>query len=250
MQHEEGARVTPRLIVLEGPDGVGKTRHVRALTMALIRAGINTEWSHHQPPGCTDADPWTAALHFAAERDRLRRRVLRGATADVIVCDRWWLSTQVLGLVLDSDALGSLAEAERRQLGHPDLTVVLTAPDAVLDERLARRGTPTTDQDRALRRAYESHAWGSGLPVVDTSGSPTAVTARLVELVREATAPITDADRDEFAAWVHAMIADHMPNNPAPPLGPYRTPTLPAPRSPKPRPAPADPNIPPKEVCR
>lgn len=220
--------MTPCLIVLEGPDGTGKTRHVRALTMALIREGIGAEWFHHQPPE-RDAYPWTAALHYAVERNRLWCRIARGATADVIVCDRWWLSTQMLGLVLDNDALGSLAEAECRQLGHPDLTVVLTAPDAVLDERLARRGTPTTDQDREIRRTYESLARVSGLPIFDTSGSPTDVTARLVELVRGAVQAPAPA--------------------PAAPQGhPYRTPTLPAPRSPKPRPAPICANIPPKQV--
>lgn len=173
--------MNPRIIVLEGPDGVGKTRHVRALASAIGGA-----FWHHQPPPAGVTDPWAVALHYAALRADLQRLIRRDAYRgfSALVCDRWWLSTQMLGLVLDDDALGSLAEAECRQLGRPDMTVVLTAPDDVLDERLARRGTPTTDHDRALRRAYESHARVSGLPVVDTSGSPTAVTARLVELVR------------------------------------------------------------------
>lgn len=169
--------MSPTLIVLEGPDGAGKTRHVRALTTALTRAQIHAEWFEHQPSAlnaCGAApDPWTAALHYATERDRLRRRIARGSAADVLVCDRWWLSTQVVGLVLDNDALG-----------RPALTVVLTAPDDVLDARLAARGTPTTDRDREIRRTYESLARVSGLPLIDTSGPPEAVTARLVELVR------------------------------------------------------------------
>lgn len=176
--------MSPRLVVLEGPDGTGKTRHVRALAGALTAAGVRAGWWCHQPPVFPDGDPWTVALHYAAERDRLRRRIARVPQPPVLVCDRWWPSTQMLGLVLDDDALCTLAEAECRQLGRPNLTVVLTAPDAVLDERLARRGTSTTDHDRALRRVYESHARVSGLPVVDTSGPPEAVTACLVELVR------------------------------------------------------------------
>mgnify|MGYP007071630517 CR=1 FL=1 len=104
---------------------------------------------------------------------------------------------------------------------------MLTAPDAVLDARLASRGEPTTVRDRDLRRAYESHARVSGSPLIDTSGPPEAVTARLVELVRGV-----------------------LPTQAAPQGHPYRPqPTEPARRT-RPRPPPADPNIPPKDAPR
>lgn len=45
-----------RIIVLEGPDGTGKTRHVTDLTDALKRADARTVWFHHQPP-VDGADP-------------------------------------------------------------------------------------------------------------------------------------------------------------------------------------------------
>lgn len=176
----------PRLIVLEGPDGVGKTHHARAAAEALCRTGTPAAWYHHPKPSPGLRDPWAIALHYASERAALRLLLDSGwhDNVCVMVCDRWWPSTQMLGLVLDDDALGSLAEAECRKVGHPDLTVVLTAPDVVLDARLAARGTPATDHDREVRRTYESTARTRSLPVVDTSASTETVTARLVELVR------------------------------------------------------------------
>jgi thymidylate kinase len=194
--------MSPILVVLEGPDGSGKTRHVRALTTALTRAQIHAEWFNHQPTAlnvCAAPDPWSAALHYATERDRLRRRIERGSAADVVVCDRWWHSTVVFSDLLRDDrtadcfeealALDSLVMGEEhmwrwRGRGASITTVVLTAPDDVLDARLAARGTPTTDRDRALRRAYESCVYTSDCERFDTSGPPEAVTAQLVEFVR------------------------------------------------------------------
>lgn len=172
---------SPTIIALEGPDGSGKTRHARAIADGLERAGISASLvAHAQPRGTT---PWARALDYAHQRAEWSEQW--GAWgASVVIADRWWLSTQILGLVLDNDSLMSLAEAECRALGHPALTVVLTAPDAVLDARLAVRGTPTTDRDREIRRMYESHARVSGMPIVDTSGPVADVQGRIKSLAQ------------------------------------------------------------------
>ncbi len=175
----------PILVVLEGPDGAGKSRHVRALREELTRVGANAAWWSHPPPP-SRLTPWQAALHYASSRAAMLSDLAhkhRLAPLDLVICDRWWLSTQMLALVLGDVALMRVAEAESHVLGSPTLTVVLTASDAVLDARLADRGTPTTERDRDLRRVYESHARVSGSPIVDTSGPPETVTTALADHV-------------------------------------------------------------------
>lgn len=182
--------MTTTFFVLEGPDGAGKTRHARDLCGALVGAGLGVEWFQHQPPRFPSDDPWTVALHRAVARDRMRPvHLWRRSAASVVVCDRWWHSTAVVSDVADradeSLALLSLVTGEEHMWrGVSITTVVLTAPDKVLDARLEARGTPATDYDRTLRRAYESCVYTRDLERVDTSGPPKAVTAQLVELVR------------------------------------------------------------------
>ena len=82
-----------RLVVLEGPDGSGKSTLTDALASAL-----GARYYHHPPPPL-DSDAWAAALHYASAREALRRECWRASTA-LVVTDRGAWSTLVLGHVL------------------------------------------------------------------------------------------------------------------------------------------------------
>lgn len=152
--------MSPRVIVLEGPDGCGKTAHADLLADALRASGISARSFHHAKPP-RGASAYEAALHFAAERAGLLRRT----QCDVVVADRWHTSTSVLATAMrhmGADAstvramrLTSEAEDSGFTLAGAAITeVFLDAPDAVLDARLLARGTPATEMDRAIRAAY------------------------------------------------------------------------------------------------
>ena len=170
------------VFVLEGPDSCGKTLHADALAMSLRERGISARSFHHaRPPQGTG--PYEAALHYVAERIRLLRRT----QCDVIVADRWHTSTSVLatalrrtGASLDTvRALETLSASE--DLGYAGVTlreILLTAPDDVLDARLAARGTPVTELDRAIRAAYGRIA----APRVTTEGPREEIAATLLDV--------------------------------------------------------------------
>lgn len=176
----------PILVVLEGPDGAGKTHHARELANALVERGITAQsWNHDRPPFALRDDAWGAALHYAIQRVNLSWSLCeKRCAARVVIADRWVLSTLVLGLATDSDALVNLAGVEATQAAMPALTVVLTAPEDVLDGRLWRRAEGTTPLDREKREIYRAYARQNKLPVLETHGDAAAVTERLVELVR------------------------------------------------------------------
>ena len=172
------------VFVLEGPDSCGKTLHADALAMSLRERGISARSFHHARPP-QGASHYEAALHYAAERAGLLRRT----QCDVIVADRWHTSTSVLatalrhtgGDVCTTRALRLLCEAEDHGFalaGAVVREVYLTAPDDVLDARLAARGTPATELDRAIRAAYGRIA----APRVTTEGPREDVAAHLVDL--------------------------------------------------------------------
>ena len=177
--------MTPRVLVLEGPDGCGKSTHADRLAAALRAEGVDARAFHHAKPA--DADPVLAALDYAAQR----RRLVRNPPAAVIVADRWALSTWALGRALmmrsgsvEGEALRGFADAEITWGPVPPqfAQVILTAPGGALDERLVARGTPATKMDRLLRDAYELQRgrWR----FIDTSRPADDVAAELLAWAR------------------------------------------------------------------
>ena len=124
-----------RLIVFEGPDGVGKSTLSRALVGRLREMGLNCDHLsfpgneegtighlvyevHHNPASfgltaITDAS--LQALHIAAHLDEIERRImpaLRGGSW--VILDRFWWSTWVYGRAasVENPTLDALIQAE------------------------------------------------------------------------------------------------------------------------------------------
>ncbi|HEV3456480.1 MAG TPA: nucleotide kinase domain-containing protein [Thermoanaerobaculia bacterium] len=165
-----------RLIVFEGPDGVGKSTLSAALAEELRGRSRGVELMtfpgkepgsvgklvydvHHEPDrfGVGKLAPVSLqALHIAAHLDAIERRILPALQAGVdVVLDRYWWSTWVYGVVagIDRRVLEALIEVERTCWGK-------VKPEAVF---LIRRETPIDRSDAmpfwlALCREYDSLA--------------------------------------------------------------------------------------------
>lgn len=177
--------MTPRILVLEGPDGCGKSTHADRLADALRAEGVDARAFHRTKPA--DADPILAALDYAAQR----RRLVLAPPAAVIVADRWALSTWALGVAMmrrsgavEGEALRDFGRAEMLWGPVPPhyAQVFLTASHDVLNARLAARGTPATEMDLAIRDAYALR-W-QGVRFVTTDGPADVVAAELLAWAR------------------------------------------------------------------
>jgi dTMP kinase len=159
-----------RLIVFEGPEGVGKTTQVARLASRLSAAGIRTE--RFREPGGTPLgdeirqlllDPKTReitagaeALLFMAARAQLMARVesrlIDGAT---VLLDRFFLSTyayQIVGRGLDERLV---RDANQLAVGGktPDVTLLLACDLDVAQSRMRARG----DLDRMEQESAAFH---------------------------------------------------------------------------------------------
>ena len=85
--------------MIEGPDGSGKTTHVRAAVEHLRAVGIAARAFHHPAPP-ERGMPGERIAHWYAEQ----RRALLGALSpgDVVIADRWFWSTLALRAAIHS----------------------------------------------------------------------------------------------------------------------------------------------------
>jgi len=199
-------------VVVEGPEGAGKSTLTRWLTAQLLAEGRRV-LTVRQPGGTPIAEaarklalkskheitPAAELFLFLAARADLVDRVVRPALDDgqVVVADRYDLSTlayQVAGRGLPR---AEVEAALRLATGGliPDLTLVLDVPVAVGRER-QRRSRKEQDrievQDDAfherVREAYRTAA-GPGIVHIDASQSKQAVQDTAWRDVQAVTAP-------------------------------------------------------------
>ena len=207
------------LIVLEGPEAVGKSTQLRRLVDWLRGSGLDV-LSLREPGGTPVGDdlrrivldpaaslsPRTEALLFMASRAELVEQVVRPALSanKVVVLDRFFLSTyayQIFGRGLPAE---EVRVANRFATGglRPDLTVLLRMPLAESLKRLERRRSGQDRIEKASRDFHERVAaafdvfagsgWQAENPecgrviAVDAMGTEEEVFARLRSAVEQA----------------------------------------------------------------
>jgi len=198
-----------RFIVVEGPEGAGKSTLARWLVRRLRAAGRQVV-AVREPGGTKVAEAARrVALRFphamapAAElflmlvaRADLVERVIRPALAGgrVVVADRFDLSTLAYQVAGGGVARGAVRTSNRLATGglRPDLTLVLDVPVVVGRLRQRRAGKA---QDRFERRGDAYHrrvlreyrgARGPGIVHLDASQSRQAVRSAAWQVVSRA----------------------------------------------------------------
>jgi len=188
-------------LVLEGPEGAGKTTLAGALAARLAADG--TAAVLVREPGGTpaaealraellgDDRDWTPEaelLYICAARADLVAKVIRPALArgQVVVSDRFDLSTttyQVAGRGLPVEMVAWVNRAATGGL-TPDLTLVLDVPPALGRDRQLKGGKHRDRLDREstafhdrISAAYRSAA-GPGVVHLDATASPESLAER------------------------------------------------------------------------
>jgi dTMP kinase len=200
-----------KYIVLEGPEGVGKTSQLQELARRLQAAGLPVR-TFREPDSQSDLtarairqmtqDPRypmntrTEVLLYNAARSQslqvIRRSLEHGVTCLV---DRNYLTTLAIqyygrGDIPDYQTINNIISFAVADM-EPDLCVVLDAPVNVLQERLAQRdsGERFDNLDSAfLERVRAGYLWEAkqrNLPVVFTTESETEVSHNIWKLVSE-----------------------------------------------------------------
>ncbi|HSW37158.1 MAG TPA: dTMP kinase [Candidatus Saccharimonadales bacterium] len=200
-----------RYIVLEGPEGVGKTTQLAELARRLQAAGLPVR-TFREPDSQSDLtarairqltqDPHypmstnTEVLLYNAARSQ-SLQVIKKSVEQGIVClvDRNYLTTLAIqyygrGDVPDYETINRIISFAVNGI-EPDLTIILDAPVAVLKERLSGRyhGERFDNLDAAfLERVRAGYLWEAkqrNLPVVFATEDPTQISQQIWQLTAQ-----------------------------------------------------------------
>jgi dTMP kinase len=187
-------------VVIDGPDGTGKTTLAQALAARLQERG-GVKVTHTREPYTPRLREWLSdptvgarelLIAFAHDRDVHLREVVEPALArgEVVICDRYIGSTLAYQPLHNPQAL---VEALVSHVRRPDLTLILTCPTEVAMARIAARGVTgdrydhLADLQRKVSAAYEKQAAGDpSTVVIDASVSPHVVLDTALFVVADA----------------------------------------------------------------
>lgn len=243
-----------RYIVVEGPEGVGKTTQLSLLATRLQAAGLAVR-TLREPDSQSDLtarairqltqDPRypmntrTEVLLYNAARSQ-SLQVIKHSVEQGVIClvDRNYLTTLAIqyygrGDVPDYQTITSIINFAIGDV-EPDLCIVMDAPVATLRERAAHRGAGERfdNLDEAfLERVRAGYLWEAQqrhYPVVFASDNPDAISDQIWKLVSE-----TLAQRTSTPASIATpvSVADILQQKTAPDHEPPLKIDLPAPTS-------------------
>ncbi len=194
-------------VVVEGPDGVGKSTLVKALEAHYYGIGVHARatceptegpvgWEIRQILKGAIPDPGPAAMvaKFAEDRlDHLAEFVLPLLSdGALVICDRYVLSS-IAYQVGPGATLEQVLHANRFAPA-PDLTIILDAPPEVCAERRAAKGgaadiTETEEYQQRVRAVFMGdhgrYCAGHSMVRLDSRASIEALTARAVRAIDE-----------------------------------------------------------------
>lgn len=196
-----------RLLVFEGPDGVGKSTLARAVHDHLRSRNVPTVLAtfpgkepgslgqlvyrlHHNPDELGVDSPHPAslqALHVAAHLDSIHRIILPAlANGTWVVLDRFWWSTWVYGRNADvaPELLTALLEAEQVAWGEtrPDALFVVTRDSALCGEADLRPHERLTTEYRDLATKESSR---TVIHTVQNNGTPEEAVGRVLAAIED-----------------------------------------------------------------
>lgn len=195
-----------QFIVLDGPDGCGKSTQVRLLAEAVEQAGIEAI-SLRDPGGteigeqirqillCNDNQAMSVrceSLLYMASRAQLYEEKIQPALSAgrCVLCDRWLSSTYAYQAVAGKIGVEWLDQLTAASLERswPDLTLIIDVPSEIGLERVGsspdRMEAKSADFHERVRQAFCDLAQvRQGFGIVDGSGTVQEVHRRVLELV-------------------------------------------------------------------
>lgn len=195
-----------RLIVLEGPDGIGKSTLARELASELSSAVLSFPGResgtlgglvyelHHDALSAFDiphiAETSLQLLHVAAHVDAIEQAILpliAGGTS--VVLDRYWWSTLIYGRLRGADevSLQNAIAIERRAWGHTEPFVIF-----LIDRDRPWRADDNEAGFESLRMAY-----------AELAGKEQVAGRRVVTIANE------DSVQESIALMMRALADTH-----------------------------------------